>query len=56
MLAEPGFWAMTGAEPLEITVGRLLRVLLPVTAGNVLGGGVLVALTYWFVYLRPARD
>lgn len=55
-VAEPAFWAATAAEPLEITVGGLLRVLLPVTAGNVLGGGVLVALTYWFVYLRPVRD
>lgn len=26
-----------------------------VTAGNVVGGGVLVALVYWLVYLRPAR-
>jgi formate transporter len=30
----------------------LLRNLLPVTLGNVIGGTVLVALTYWFVYLR----
>jgi formate/nitrite transporter len=29
--------------------------LLPVTAGNVAGGGVLVGLVYWFVYRRPAR-
>lgn len=27
----------------------------PVTAGNIIGGGGLVALVYWFVYLRPAR-
>jgi len=27
--------------------------LLPVTLGNVLGGVVLVGLTYWFIYLRP---
>ena len=27
--------------------------LLPVTIGNILGGVVLVGLTYWFVYLRP---
>jgi formate/nitrite transporter len=26
--------------------------LLPVTLGNMIGGGVLVGLTYWFVYLR----
>ena len=28
--------------------------LVPVTIGNILGGVVLVGLTYWFVYLRPA--
>jgi formate transporter len=32
----------------------LLRNLLPVTVGNVIGGAVLVALVYWSVYLRPA--
>jgi formate/nitrite transporter FocA (FNT family) len=26
--------------------------LLPVTLGNIVGGGVLVALVYWLVYLR----
>lgn len=33
--------------------------LLPVTIGNIIGGAVLVALVYWFVYLRfsrPAAD
>jgi formate/nitrite transporter len=25
------------------------------TLGNIVGGGLLVGLTYWFVYLRPAR-
>jgi formate transporter len=33
----------------------LLVNLLPVTIGNILGGVVLVGLTYWFVYLRPER-
>jgi len=31
----------------------LLNNLLPVTIGNIIGGAVLVAATYWFVYLRP---
>jgi formate transporter len=26
------------------------------TLGNIVGGGVLVGLVYWFVYLRPARE
>jgi len=29
--------------------------LLPVVAGNLVGGSVLVALVYWLIYLRPAR-
>jgi formate transporter len=29
--------------------------LVPVTLGNILGGTVLVAAVYWFVYLRPRR-
>jgi len=32
--------------------GFLLRNLLPVTIGNVLGGTLLVGAVYWFVYLR----
>ena len=35
----------------EITVLELLGNLLPVTAGNILGGSVFVALVYWLVYL-----
>ncbi len=26
------------------------------TLGNIVGGGLLVGLVYWFVYLRPAKD
>ncbi len=33
--------------------GDLLRNLLPVIAGNIVGGSVLVALVYWVIYLRP---
>lgn len=33
----------------------MLANLAPVTAGNVVGGGLLVALVYWLVYLRPGR-
>ena len=36
--------------------GAMLQAnLLPVTLGNVVGGGVLVALAYWFVYRRAKR-
>lgn len=42
----------TGAS---IGVGGFLGNLVPVTAGNMFGGGALVALVYWLVYLRPRR-
>ena len=29
--------------------------LLPVTIGNVIGGGLMVGAVYWLVYLRPQR-
>jgi formate/nitrite transporter FocA (FNT family) len=35
--------------------GFLINNLLPVTIGNMIGGGILVALVYWFIYLRK-RD
>jgi CBS domain-containing protein len=34
--------------------GFLVRNLLPVTIGNIIGGGFLVGIIYWFVYLRRA--
>ncbi len=36
----------------EIGVGAILANIVPVTLGNMVGGGVLVALVYWLVYLR----
>ena len=32
-----------------------LNNLLPVTIGNVIGGGLLVGAVYWFVYLRTKQ-
>ena len=31
----------------------MVRNLLPVTLGNLIGGGFFVATLYWYVYLRP---
>lgn len=40
-----------------IDMAALLRNLVPVTLGNIVGGSGLVALTYWLVYLRrPSTD
>jgi formate transporter len=35
-----------------VTLMGFISYLLPVTLGNIVGGGVLVALVYWLVYLR----
>lgn len=38
-----------------LTWGRFLfNNLLPVTIGNIIGGGILVGAFYWMIYLRPA--
>lgn len=56
LLAEPAFWSAIEVSLPAVTPLGILRVLLPVTLGNILGGGVLVALMYWFIYLRPERN
>jgi formate/nitrite transporter len=50
----PGVIAAASAPDLsQLTMsGLLLKNLLPVTLGNMIGGGVLVGLVYWFIYLR----
>jgi formate transporter len=56
-LAPHGFWAAHGRSALAYPGltwrAFLMENLLPVSLGNLLGGVVLVGLTYWFVYLRP---
>ncbi len=39
-----------------ISVADALRNLVPVIAGNIVGGSVLVALVYWLIYLHPSKD
>ena len=36
----------------EITLANFLTNLIPVTIGNIIGGGLFVALIYWIIYLR----
>ena len=43
---------LTGLDWSHFLIGNLL----PVTLGNILGGAVLVALVYWFVYLQKSGD
>jgi formate transporter len=54
--ADPSLWSQIGvtADRLGgLTVWSFLGNLVPVTLGNIVGGGVLVGGVYWFVYLRP---
>lgn len=44
--------ALTWEAPVPIGFGEMLANLFMVTVGNIVGGSLLVALVYWFVYLR----
>ena len=35
--------------------GFLWRNLLPVTIGNIIGGGLFVGMSYWGAYLQPQK-
>lgn len=54
--ASPEFWQMAGASAAQfpsLSVGDfIINNLIPVTIGNIIGGGLLVGLTYWVIYLR----
>ncbi|QIZ76244.1 formate transporter FocA [Ferrimonas lipolytica] len=55
--AGPEFWAASGANPADfadLTVGHfLIKNLMPVTFGNIIGGGFFVGLVYWVIHRRP---
>ncbi|AUX92959.1 formate transporter FocA [Mixta gaviniae] len=54
--ASPEFWQATGATAAQfpnLTLSHfVIDNLIPVTLGNIIGGGLLVGLTYWVIYLR----
>lgn len=57
--APPEFWASAGVRATDyerITFGAMISNLVPVTLGNIIGGAVMVAGVYWFVYLRKSPD
>jgi CBS domain-containing protein len=53
---DPQVLAAGGVAALDLSnltlAGFLVRNLLPVTLGNIIGGSLLVGAVYWFVYLR----
>ena len=56
--APAGLWDQIAATPADfaaLTWPAFLANLVPVTIGNIIGGGVLVGGVYWFIYLRPRR-
>jgi formate transporter len=53
--APESFWRAvnkTAADFPDLTWGNFICNLVPVTAGNIVGGSLMVAAAYWFVYLR----
>lgn len=46
----------TGIDLAPLTWSAFVAGLVPVTIGNIIGGGVLVGGVYWFIYLRPRRE
>jgi formate transporter len=57
--AAASFWTASGLAPdafPALTLRGLFANLVPVTVGNIVGGGLLVGAVYWFVYLRRRRS
>ena len=56
--APDSFWTAIGKTPeafASLTWGHfLIANLVPVTLGNIVGGSIMVAAVYWFIYLRKA--
>jgi len=55
-MADPSLWDMAGISPMQFPSlswsNYLLKNLIPVSIGNIIGGGLFVGGAYWFVYLR----
>jgi formate/nitrite transporter FocA (FNT family) len=53
---DPAFVAKAGIDVSGLTWGSfLINNLLPVTIGNIIGGAGLVAIVYWFIFLRESK-
>jgi formate transporter len=55
--APDSFWQAIGRTPADfphLTWSDFIANLVPVTLGNIIGGSVMVAAVYWFVYLRKS--
>ena len=58
--APDSFWASIGKSAADFPgltwENFLVGNLIPVTIGNIIGGSIMVAAVYWFVYLRKNRN
>ncbi|MDO8875389.1 MAG: formate/nitrite transporter family protein [Pseudolabrys sp.] len=57
--APAALWAQLGSSAADyaaLTWPVFFLSLVPVTIGNIIGGGVMVGGVYWFVYLRPRSE
>jgi formate transporter len=60
--APESFWAAINSSAADAAFAGLdwssflLKNLLPVTIGNIIGGAVLVGVVYWGLYLRKIRN
>jgi formate/nitrite transporter len=58
--APDSFWTAIGKTPTDFPTltweNFLVGNLLPVTIGNMVGGSIMVAAVYWFIYLRNRVD
>jgi formate transporter len=58
--APDSFWTAIGRTPADFPAltwqNFFAANLLPVTIGNIIGGSIMVAAVYWFVYLRQNRN
>lgn len=57
--AGPGFWSAIGAAAADysaLTAASALHNIVVSTAGNLVGGSLLVGAVYWFVYLRRRQN
>jgi formate/nitrite transporter len=56
--APDSFWTAIGKTPTDFPrltwENFLVGNLLPVTIGNMVGGSIMVAAVYWFIYLRKS--
>ncbi|WP_206597525.1 formate transporter FocA [Polycladidibacter stylochi] len=53
------FWHVAGVNASQFAdlnlYNFLVKNLIPVTLGNIIGGAVMIGFTYWFIHLRPLQ-